>query len=240
MIDRKPMLWWDSVPQPLPAAFYIRQIIALTIAAAILCFISLQDQLDFWLTRQWYQPETHSFPLQNNFWLELLNHKLVKFLIVGSAIAGLGWGIYRKNLRLVTVMVLLGLGTAVVGLLKASSIHSCPWSLSEFGGQAIYIRLFGSVSAGVNAGPGQCFPGGHASCGFAVMALFFLFYPEKPKAAWFYWWLGIVLGMAMGFGQMMRGAHFLSHNLWAGWWVWASQVAFYFLITKTLLWLRTR
>ncbi|OTW33329.1 phosphoesterase, partial [Enterobacter kobei] len=34
-----------------------------------------------------------------------------------------------------------------------------------------------------------------------------------------------------GFGQVMRGAHFFSHNLWAGWWVWFSQVAVYGLIS---------
>lgn len=30
----------------------------------------------------------------------------------------------------------------------------------------------------------------------------------------------------MGFGQIMRGAHFLTHNLWAGWWVWVKPVGY--------------
>ncbi|PPS58283.1 hypothetical protein CRX72_12715 [Pantoea sp. BRM17] len=36
--------------------------------------------------------------------------------------------------------------------------------------------------------------------------------------------LGVALGLLMGFGQVMRGAHFFSHNLWAGWWVWLAQL----------------
>jgi membrane-associated PAP2 superfamily phosphatase len=59
------------------------------------------------------------------------------------------------------------------------------------------------------------------------MALFFLFYPQRPRLAYWCWFGGIVLGMLMGFGQVMRGAHFLTHNLWAGWWVWLSQLAVY-------------
>jgi membrane-associated PAP2 superfamily phosphatase len=29
-----------------------------------------------------------------------------------------------------------------------------------------------------------------------------------------------VLGFSMGWAQMMRGEHFLSHNLWTAWLVW--------------------
>ncbi|WP_253378006.1 hypothetical protein [unidentified bacterial endosymbiont] len=31
--------------------------------------------------------------------------------------------------------------------------------------------------------------------------------------------------------NVMRGAHFFSHNLWAGWWDWFSQVAAYGLVS---------
>lgn len=215
----------------LPSAFYRRQFIALIIVGIVFWTISQNDRFDFWITGFWYQADTHSFPLQNNYWLELINHKLLKFSIIGTAICALFWGIYRKNGQLTVTMILLGLGTAVVGLLKAYSIHSCPWSLTEFGGQATYLHLFESAPAGVHTGPGVCFPGGHASSGFSVMALFFLFYPQRPKAAWLYWLSGISLGMIMGFGQVMRGAHFLSHNLWSGWWIWLTQVFFYWLIS---------
>ncbi|MDU4093940.1 MAG: phosphoesterase, partial [Pantoea sp.] len=49
--------------------------------------------------------------------------------------------------------------------------------------------------------------------------------------AWLCWSGAIVLGLVMGYGQMMRGAHFLSHNLWAGWWVWLTQLLTYRYVT---------
>jgi hypothetical protein len=41
-----------------------------------------------------------------------------------------------------------------------------------------------------------------------VMGLFFAFWRERPRLAWSFVVLGILLGLAMGFGQVMRGAHF--------------------------------
>lgn len=149
-------------------------------------------------------------------------------MIVGAVLT-LFWGIYRRSARLIVTMLLIGIGPLVVGILKATSAHSCPWDLIEYGGKAMSFPLFGAVPA--LPGPGRCFPGGHASSGFAVMALFFLFYPQRPRLAWWCWCGGIALGMVMGFGQIMRGAHFLTHNLWAGWWVWLSQLAIYWTVS---------
>lgn len=41
---------------------------------------------------------------------------------------------------------------------------------------------------------------------------------------------GLALGTVMGAVQMMRGAHFLSHNLWTLWVVWAACFAIDVLI----------
>ncbi|CCK06323.1 Putative membrane protein [Cronobacter sakazakii 696] len=38
----------------------------------------------------------------------------------------------------------------------------------------------------------------------------------------------------MGFFFHRRGAHFFTHNLWAGWWVWLTQVATWG-VTTTLM-----
>lgn len=70
-----------------------------------------------------------------------------------------------------------------------------------------------------------------ASSGLVVMALFSLFYPQRPRLAYQCWLGGITCGMLMGFGQIMRGADFLSHNLRAGWWVWFSQLAVYWWVS---------
>ena len=211
----------------LPASFYRWQVFGLLISGLLFLWLSRNEQLDWAIGKFWYDPASGHFPWQNNYWLDLINHRLLKQIVIVGAVLALFWGIYRRSARLIVSMLLLGIGPLVVGILKATSAHSCPWDLIEYGGKAMSFPLFGAVSA--LPGPGRCFPGGHASSGFAVMALFFLFYPQR--LAWWCWCGGIALGMLMGFGQIMRGAHFLTHNLWAGWWVWLSQLVIYWMVS---------
>ncbi len=214
---------------PLPVRFYVNQFIVLLVLAAVFIWLSRDETLDRVLTGYWFDAASQRFPLQQNAVLDLLNHRLAKYLTITLAAGMLLYGIWRRNAQWVTGALLMGLGTAVVGILKATSHHSCPWDLMEYGGKALSYPLFDAAPAG--SGPGRCFPGGHASSGFMVMGLFFAFWRERPRLAWGMVAAGIVLGLGMGYGQVMRGAHFFSHNLWAGWWVWFSQVVAYGLVS---------
>lgn len=213
----------------LPVRFYGYQLFVLVALAVLFTWLSRDETLDRWITGFWYDAATHHFPLQQNHLLDLLNHRLAKYIAIALAAVALIYGAFRRNMPLVTGALLMGLGTLVVGVLKGMSHHSCPWDLLEYGGKAVSYPLFGSAPEG--SGPGRCFPGGHASSGFMVMGLFFAFWRERPRLAWCFVALGIFAGLAMGFGQVMRGAHFFSHNLWAGWWVWFSQVVAYGLVS---------
>jgi len=213
----------------LPVRFYGYQLFALVVLAVLFTWLSRDETLDRAISGFWYDAATHHFPLQHNALLDLLNHRLAKYFTIALAAVTLLYGVFRRNARLVTAALLMGLGTLVVGVLKSASHHSCPWDLVEYGGKAMSYPLFGSTPA--DSGPGRCFPGGHASSGFMVMGLFFAFWRERPRLAWACVVAGAVIGLAMGYGQVMRGAHFFSHNLWAGWWVWFSQVVAYGLIS---------
>lgn len=213
----------------LPARFYGYQLFVLIALAVLFTWLSRDESLDRWLTGFWYDAATNHFPLQQNPLLDLLNHRLAKYVAIALAVIALVYGAYRRNARLVTAALLMGLGALVVGALKSMSHHSCPWDLVEYGGKAVSYPLFSAIPA--DSGPGRCFPGGHASSGFMVMGLFFAFWRERPRLAWGMVAAGIVLGLGMGYGQVMRGAHFFSHNLWAGWWVWFSQVVAYGLVS---------
>lgn len=57
-------------------------------------------------------------------------------------------------------------------------------------------------------------PGGHASSGFSLLALFFLLRDKRPRSARAALLFALGLGAAFSLGRMMQGAHFLSHNLW--------------------------
>ncbi len=212
----------------LPSRFYGYQLFVLLVLAVVFTWLSRDEALDRWITGFWYDAATQSFPLQKDHLLDLLNHRLAKYIAIALGAVALLYGAYKRNARLVTA-ALMGLGALVVGVLKSISHHSCPWDLVEYGGKAMSYPLFSAVPT--DSGPGRCFPGGHASSGFMVMGLFFAFWRERPRLARSFVVLGVLLGLAMGFGQVMRGAHFFSHNLWAGWWVWFSQVAVYGLVS---------
>ncbi|MDW8848049.1 phosphatase PAP2 family protein [Erwinia sp. MMLR14_017] len=219
----------------LPARFYLIQLILLGVTGLIFTWISRHESWDLALTRVWFDPVTQQFPWKDNRWLDLINHRLLKDVVIAAAAVALVTGLVQRNARLVLITVLIGVGPLVVGILKANSAHSCPWDLVEFGGKAVSFPLFSAIP--LDSGPGRCFPGGHASSGFGMMALFFWYWPRRPARAWCCFALGVTLGMVMGYGQMMRGAHFLSHNLWAGWWAWLSQCLTFgcvsYLVNKT-------
>ncbi|MBK0001802.1 phosphatase PAP2 family protein [Erwinia sp. S38] len=214
---------------PLPADFYFKQSVLLVLSAMFLIWLSRSESWDMAISQMGYDPLTQQFPWKDNVWLDVINHRLLKDLVIGGGVLLLIAGIVRRQWRWVLVALLMGIGPLVVGVLKSSSAHSCPWDLVQFGGHAVSYPLFGSIPE--NSGPGRCFPGGHASSGFSAMALFFLFWPRRPRLAWCCWWAALVLGTAMGFGQIMRGAHFMSHNLWAAWWVWLTQCVIFGCVT---------
>ncbi len=112
------------------------------------------------------------------------------------------------------------LAALLVQLLKRGSLSSCPWDLQAFGGTARYVSHWRWGVA--DGGGGHCFPAGHASTAFSFLAGWFWLRPWAPHAA--RWWLALALlaGLVFGVVQMARGAHYLSHVLWAGWFCWLA------------------
>ncbi len=136
----------------------------------------------------------------------------------------------RKADRVHLVVATLVAALVVVAI-KQISKTSCPWSLAEFGGAANYV---GHWQWGVNdGGGGRCFPGGHASSGFAfVAAAFWLRLASRPLGMAV--WLGAsIAGSVLGVVQQMRGAHFFSHTLWA-WLVCCAVGVIYFYTVQAV------
>lgn len=197
----------------------------LALSAALLYGLFRDGRLDAAALAPYFDTRLQRFPLQDAAWLDRYNHHLAKYLCIFLALAAGVYGTWRRQRQWLWLALAMALSTLAVSLLKAASQHSCPWDLVGYGGQAHPFGLFEAASA--NPGPGRCFPGGHASGGFALMAGFFLLWPHRPLAAVAVQALGLLTGMVMGWGQMMRGAHFLSHNLWSAWVVWAVCVLLY-------------
>lgn len=98
-----------------------------------------------------------------------------------------------------------------VALFKSISGVYGPIDLIPYGGKYPHTGFLQQIILhGATAG-GRSFPAGHASGGFALMALYYLPVRRRLKKVLFVF--GILAGWSMGAYQMARGEHFLSHTL---------------------------
>ena len=194
-----------------------------------------QTGLDYLVEDWFYDRRLHVFPWRDHILMTAGMHAGLKTLVLALAIAVflvwigslLGLVARSERRRLGWVWVGIGLASLAVSLLKQTSIHHCPWDIVDYGGYAPHLELFDRLPEGIKAG--RCFPGGHASGGFALMALYFGLRDDYPRWAAAGLLFGLALGGVMGWGQTMRGAHFLSHTLWSAWVVWLVLLLCYLL-----------
>jgi membrane-associated PAP2 superfamily phosphatase len=121
---------------------------------------------------------------------------------------------------------------ALIPLLKQVSLTSCPWSLTEFGGTARYVSHWAFGES--DGGPGGCFPAGHATTAFCFLAGYFALRGSAPNAARLWLLATLLFGVLVGMTQVVRGAHFVSHSMWTGWWCWALTLASFHLTRRRL------
>ncbi len=206
--------------------FFFLNTIGLAIAWLIFTWLARDGTIDFWITGYFFDSTHHIFPFKNSVLLEEAGHTFLKdmtslFLISGIVLSiASGWIVALRPLRrsLIGFCVMAGLSALCISLLKSTSIHACPWDLQMYGGHTPWLPLFAQLMPHID--PGHCWPGGHASGGFALVAGYFSFRENRPYWARTFLIAGLVLGSVMGFVQIVRGAHFLSHNLWTLWFVW--------------------
>lgn len=218
----KELLFWHLL---LPAAL-----------APLLWWIFTATDIDRSLIAVYYDASTHAFPLRDDAFLESVMHSGLKLVVIAIALSLFGAFMftfivpsmlpYRR--RLLWMFVGMAGATLLVSSLKQASALHCPWDLAEYGGFAPFQTLFDQLPN--DTAPGRCFPGGHASGGFALMAFYFGLRDTRRAHARLLLVAGLVLGMVMGWAQMMRGAHFLSHNVWSGWLEWMFLALLYHLV----------
>lgn len=111
--------------------------------------------------------------------------------------------------------LLVALSIILVPLLAAtlkavSGVHS-PVDMLPYGGRHPHTGLLEHLWLFGKTAGGRSFPAGHASGGFALMALYSL--PLKKGLRTWLSGFGFFAGWGMGLYQMARGEHFLSHTL---------------------------
>ena len=212
-----------SLTTPCPAATTPTRWIVITLMAFVL--VSLWDVGGQDVAAAHWWGNAQGFALRDNHFLVLYMHEAMRMLgwvlVVALSIGvWFPFGVLRRlpTARRVQLVVSILVALAAIAILKRSSATSCPWDLSIFGGVAEYVSHW---RWGVHdGGAGRCFPAGHAAAGFAFLGGYFALYRDAPRAA--RWWLAaaLTMGVLLGMGQQMRGAHYMSHTLWTAWVCW--------------------
>lgn len=170
------------------------------------------DRLLTWQGGQWR--------LGHSLLLETVIHRGGRHLSVLAWLITLGFSLLawrrHSNLRhwrrpALALLLSVLLSTLIVSMLKSVTHMDCPWDLLGYGGQRPFVDLFAAHPPGMPAG--ACFPAGHASAGYAWIALYFFFGAVHPRWRTAGLWTGLAAGVVFGFAQQLRGAHFVSHDL---------------------------
>ena len=136
---------------------------------------------------------------------------------------------YKKGLLIVLLSAIFI--PSVVGGLKNVTNTPCPKNINHYGGSYPDLKVFDSYPSDFKQECSiRCWPAGHASGGFALLSLFFLFKQSsnRKKAILF----ALVIGWSMGIYKMLIGDHFLSHTLITMLLAWTIILTIVYIIEK--------
>lgn len=176
---------------------------------------------DVWVQRHFYNSLTHQWIVDtNNEVFKFIFYDGIKRLLIVIAVLFLlgliiGWKrpwmrSYRRGLIIVVLSSIFV--PLAVGSLKAVSNMPCPKNLDIFDGTYPHTCVWEKYTArDCHLEKQKCWPAGHASGGFALLSLIFLFHSRKNKIAAAA--MAMVIGWSMGSYKMLIGDHFLSHTV---------------------------
>lgn len=188
---------------------------------------------------QWFEKVTHKWP-------RILPNWTGEAAIIGSLLSCL-WPLLAKRpalannlllensriaplLRFTTryqrdfffVVVAFALSTTVIHYLKSHTSVYCPVETTLYGGEQLRVEWFENFSWFNKAGDGRCWPGGHASSGFTLLALYFVARRHRWQHARKLLVAILLIGLIYGTTRVLQGWHYMSHTFWAGIFVWLS------------------
>lgn len=223
-----------------PTAIHFNGWLGLVLPTAVLTALALvlTGEWDMRIASWIYSSGGNEWIYKNGFWTERIIHKAGRLMtglgalsvLILIALSYLRPLLTRWRGLAIRLLVALVISTALVSILKRYSGLDCPWSIVGLGGTHLYITLFDSRMLA-----GGCFPAGHASSGYAWLALYFFFAEVAPRYRWMGLALGADIGLVFGIGQQLRGAHFLSHDVATVLICWVVSAGLFVLRTQ---WLR--
>lgn len=190
-------------------------------------------QLDLAIASRWaFDATTGQFRAHGSFLANELLHKGGRDFVIALAVAALCCALlgrhsparypalHRQAGTIIGAVLGMGLTVLLVGVFKRYSHMDCPWDLVAYGGKDPYVSLFATRPAGLR--PGGCFPAAHAATGYALFAFFFAFRHTHPRFGRSALVAALLLGVTFGVAQQLRGAHFLSHDVWSAYLAWMT------------------
>lgn len=214
------MKMWPRLPDLITDAPQIlwRDLWIGTIGISLLLTVCYLTGLDFLLTEHYYNSTLQTFPLRfSPLYQGLLHDQLKKLpvLVALLLLAHLLYALFRRRHEAARhsgyLLLAMILGTGIISLLRAYSPVACPWDLIDYNGTLPFLEPY----AFFQGGQGHCWPSGHASGGFCLVAFFFWLRAHGSRWAWLALAMALALGGVMGWAQIVRGAHFLSHIGWS-------------------------
>jgi len=220
-------------PAPPHAASGWLLVLAPLLVVALLLALETTN-VDRIVESRYFDPASGTFPLRHDWFLEVVLHYWTKLLVALVALVAFAGFLLSFVLRPLApgrrtylfVAAAIAASTLTVSALKLVSYRHCPWDFADYGGVVPYTRLLEPTPPSVR--PGNCFPAGHASTGFALLAFYFVGRVRGDRRlARAGLALGLVAGLGLGYGRMLQGAHFASHVLWSGVVCWFVILAVY-------------
>lgn len=199
------------------------------VLAGLIFFFGLYGQADVWAQNHFYDFESGKWVIVRGErpWLDFLLYDGIKralivlySLMLLALVFGYRHPFVRRHRRELVILVLSGVivPAVVVGLKNITNVP-CPCDWQFYGGTYPPVGVFDSYPEAFEQQHRiRCWPAGHASFGFSLMAFYFVFRGTKERLIA----LGIALSIAwsMGWYKILKGDHFLSHTIIAmamGW-----------------------
>jgi membrane-associated PAP2 superfamily phosphatase len=178
--------------------------------------------LDIAVSLHYFDTDARVFPLRYDFWLDKVFHNGPKLLIYATFMTIIGCFIlaHRQTWppldrrQLLWLLIAFIVPSMLIAFGKNHTTPLCPYDMLEFGGRHEARPFHWVISASQS---GHCFPAGHPSIGFSFLALAYFYYLKlgRTNAKVLLWSLAsLLLGVFLGWIQIARGAHFVSHVLW--------------------------
>ncbi|MBL1320819.1 MAG: phosphatase PAP2 family protein [Methylophaga sp.] len=199
----------------------IKQIIITSLALVSIILFFEFNNLDLLIQNYFYDAQLKQWLLnEDNVLFDLIFYSGFKKVLIAFAISLLIALVFFYKTRLIQnyrqgiLIVLLSLIVvpSTVSLLKAITNVPCPNDLVLYGGTYPHVTLLESYPSDFHQEKKiKCFPAGHASGGFALMALFFLFKTKRNQRIALV--SAITIGWSTGGYKILVGDHFLSHTV---------------------------